>query len=339
MARVAAVLRALWRLVVRDHRRLGSLIGNNLFLVFFLLQASAAFLALLVALVAFIPTGASAASKIPAERAGLWPLEVWEWIVVRAGALVMTPVVLLALTALFVYRGSRGAWELAAAMMGLQLAGAGLRRLAARLPVLQPLRWVPAGPGTIGQLIRKDLREMLSVLDPYIALLASVTTIVYRLTHPGALPAEGRTMIALVVAVLLGTYAQCLFGVEARSGFTRYLLLPLRGWQILLAKDIAYLLVMLVLTAGIDPEVGLSAGLVCLALGHDRSVRFPVVQQRWGLVGGALLPFGVLQVGASAAVAHLVVQRGLVFLAPCVAVWAGSLLLYGRRWERAWRDD
>jgi hypothetical protein len=45
----------------------------------------------------------------------------------------------------------------------------------------------------------------------------------------------------------MSTYAQSLFGLElgSGSGMTRYHLLPLGGWEILLAKDIAFLAMLL----------------------------------------------------------------------------------------------
>ena len=46
----------------------------------------------------------------------------------------------------------------------------------------------------------------------------------------------------------MSSYAQCLFGLDGEGGRSRYRLLPVRGWQLLLAKDAAFLIVLLPLT-------------------------------------------------------------------------------------------
>ena len=48
-------------------------------------------------------------------------------------------------------------------------------------------------------------------------------------------------VLSILIALALITYAQSLFGVDFGSGMTLYRLLPLRGWEILLAKDLAFL--------------------------------------------------------------------------------------------------
>jgi hypothetical protein len=100
---------------------------------------------------------------------------------------------------------------------------------------------VPSFPGRWNQLIRKDIREMLATLDFYCALLLSIASAVFRLVGV-QVPAEARLWLAVLVVLALSSYAQCLFGLDGAAGFARYKLLPLGGWEILAAKDTAFLL-------------------------------------------------------------------------------------------------
>jgi len=77
--------------------------------------------------------------------------------------------------------------------------------------------------------------------------------------------------MTVLVVVALSSYAQCLFGLDGAGGWSRYRLLPLRGWQILAAKDAAFLLVTAVLVAPLAPLAGMGAALVALAMGGGRS--------------------------------------------------------------------
>jgi hypothetical protein len=182
-------------------------------------------------------------------------------------------------------------------------------RLASRDSHWDLLRHIPQFPGRLGGLVRKDMREMLSLMDPYAALLLSIGGGAYRLfgAHPD--PAAF-AIVGLLVALTMSTCAQSLFGLELDSGMTRYRLLPLGGWEILLAKDIAFLAVLFVPLLPLDPAPGMTFGLAALALGHHSSVLLEVPQQRWRFTGG-------LVVFVLAAVGYFV-----------------SLRYYGRRWER-----
>ena len=81
-------------------------------------------------------------------------------------------------------------------------------------------------------------------------------------------------MIGLLVALALSPYAQSLFGLDLESGVTRYRLLPLRGWEVLTAKDIAFLGLLFVLLLPLNPAPPGSDGdlraAVCCPLGRSR---------------------------------------------------------------------
>jgi len=136
------------------------------------------------------------------------------------------------------------------------------------------------------------------------------------------------------VVLALSTYAQCLFGLDGPAGLTRYRLSPMRGWSILLAKGIAFLLLVAVLTAGLDMLTGMTAGLAALAIGHHGSVRTPVPQQRWRFTGGTLFPTGLVQVVVMFGVGVGTHRAGVLYLALSAAGYAASLWFYGWNQER-----
>jgi hypothetical protein len=111
-------------------------------------------------------------------------------------------------------------------------------------------------------------------------------------------------------------------------------LLPLRGWEILLAKDAAFLAVLLVMLLPLDAGPGMTFGLVALALGHHSSVLLELPQHRWRFTGGRLLPVGALQAVGGMAVGFVEYRRGWPVLAIATAGYLASLSYYGRRWER-----
>jgi hypothetical protein len=141
------------------------------------------------------------------------------------------------------------------------------------------------------------------------------------------------TIIGLLVALAMSTCAQSLFGLDLDSGITRYHLMPVSGWEILLAKDMAFLAILLVLLLPLDPWPGMTFGLVALAFGHHSSVLAGLPQQRWRFASGNL-PFGAMQTAAGMAVGFVEHQRGLSVLALAAMGYLASVYYYGRRWER-----
>jgi hypothetical protein len=90
-------------------------------------------------------------------------------------------------------------------------------------------RGVPHFPGALNHLIRKNLREILSTLDFYCALLLALSLTAYRLLGP-PLPPEALLAMTLLIVLALSTYTQSLFGLDGEGGLSRYRLLPLAGW-------------------------------------------------------------------------------------------------------------
>lgn len=199
----------------------------------------------------------------------------------------------------------------------MQVAAIGLRA-----PSRAVLRGVPAAPGSMGQLVRAGVRQMFTVLDTYLAILVSAVGSVF------GREAGAGTILALLVVLALSTYTQSLFALDGAAGATRYRLLGLRGWQMLLAKDAAWLGLVLVLTLPLDAVAGLTFGFTALAVGHYPSVALRLPVRRWRFTGGRLV-FGIAQsvVGTALAVA------GRPYLAVAAGLWLVSLYGCGRLWD------
>jgi hypothetical protein len=332
MARLFAILKALGRAFQRGEKSFGSLAGNNFFLVAVLFLGKAGtFLFLIMGLVILFPLSTDPLRKIPASRLALWPLERREYWVLRALSPWVNPMTwAIAALALWAARGSvtMGLWALAA---GLFAAGFAISELP--LPAGAAMwRRVPHFPGPLDQLVRKNLREMFSTLDFYCALLLSASAGAYRFAGR-ALPAEARLAMTVLVVVALSSYAQCLFGLDGAGGWSRYRLLPVSGWQILAAKDAAFLLVAVALAAPLAPLAGTGAALVALAMGRRSSVEDPRPQTRWRFSAGTSPVYGIVEVMAMASAASAIFFTSGLVLLPCAAAWLASLWWYRRRME------
>jgi hypothetical protein len=194
-------------------------------------------------------------------------------------------------------------------------------------------RPIPNFPGQLNQLVRKNIREILSTLDFYCALILSLSTIGFRIAGVN-MPGEAFMAMTLLVVLALASYAQCLFGLDGAGGLSRYRLLPLRGWQLLAAKDAAFLLVAIPLTLPLAPLVGAGAACVALAIGHSPAVERPRTQTRWRFTTGASIGNGIVQIVGMAMAASTIWTYPPVMLV-CVGTWLGSLWWYGRQMERA----
>jgi hypothetical protein len=332
MARTAAILKAIGRALRRDQQTIESIAGNNFFWVtVLLLQAAGEFIYLLLGLILLFPLSTDPLRKIPASRLALWPIDPRERWTLRLASPWVNPMSwLLAIGAVFVARGkvSVGLWGSVAALI-----------VAAFIISAIPWRkrggaWrpVPRFPGPLNHLIRKNVREMLVTLDFYCALLLSLIALAFRTA--GKLPAEAMLPMTALVAIALSSYAQCLFGLDGDSGIERYRLMPLRGWQVLIAKDAAYLSLAIPLSLTLSPLAGASGALIALAIGHGATVKRHKPQARWRFSSGAPLMEGLTQAALIAMAAAAVMS--FLWIAPlCLGAWVFSLWWYGGIWERA----
>jgi len=333
MARIIAVLRALATVEGRNARSMGSFTANNFFLVALLLlflgdpQAFVS-LTVIIGVVLFLPLSADPLRRVPKDRLAVWPLSGTERRLLRLLSPWFNPVTWL-LAALAIWRSvTLGLWVLVAGFFAIGFvapslpfgAGHGLWRR------------VPHIPGPLDQLLRKNLRQALSTLDFYCGLVLSAGALGARLA--GQLFPEALLPMTILVMLAISTQPQSLFGLDSEGGMTRYRLLPVRGWQVLAAKDLAFLLTALLLTSPLRPLAGLAAALMLLALGHSTSVNRRREQVRWRFSEGSGFGAGMFRAAATIAAAASAADLGPLILLPCAAACAGSVWWCGRGLER-----
>jgi hypothetical protein len=325
MARIAIVLGALWTAVRRNAKSIASFSSNNFFIVgaaFLLLGDPGAFVSLnaVVMAILFFPLSTDPLRKIPAIRLALWPLTRRDRWILRMISPWLNPIAWL-LAALALWKG---------VAISLWAAIAGLFVIAFVMPSLPSgsqkgiWRLMPQFPGPLNQLVRKDLRQILSSLDFYCALSWAAVAAIVRVT--GKLPPEARVPMSMVVIFALSTIALNSFGLDGDAGMNRYRLLPVSGWKILLAKDAAFLLIAVLLTLPLSPMAGLSAALTALAIGHYDSVTLRHQETRWRFRTSESFGRSIFQV-------ILLIMAGTggpIALALATVCYAGSTWWFGR---------
>ncbi len=314
-----------------------SLKVNNFFLVILLfvfsnLQSglepkSAEFFILLLGLFLLFPLSSDPLALIPASRLASWPLTSNQLRALRLASVLLSPVLWIAIVVL----AFTGRYRLAVIWL-VMAAAVSLVKLPSRWIGSTPLRFIPQFPGPLGGLIRHDLREMLNVLDPYVASVFCIGGLLYRIFSSHVDP-QASIILAILIGIVLSTYAQCLFGLDVSgSAMTRYRLLPLRGWQILVAKDLAYFAVLIPLILPFHWIAGLTFGFVSLAIGHHPSVLVRASIFRWRFAGSRLFP-GVVQAVVAIAMSISAARDNLTYFAVAVALYLASLAVYGRLLE------
>jgi hypothetical protein len=333
MARVPAVLGAVWTAMRRDSRSLASFTGNNFFfvsllLLFFSDPGGFTTLNIILAVVLFFPLSADPLRKVPRARLAIWPIATGEYRLLRVLSVWLNPLTWL-LAALAIWRSvSIGLWTLVAVLFAIGFLAPSVRLRGG----MSPWRWLPPMPGPLNQLVRKNLREMLSTLDFYCAVMLTGGAFVLRLK--GLIPAAAALPMTLLVMLALSTYAQALFGLDGDGGMARYRLLPLAGWQILAAKDAAYIAIAVLLTLPWSPLAGFAAAVTALALGHYTSVNRRRAQTRWRFTTGASFGGAIVQVLLMDLAAAAVFYYGPLVAAIPAAAYACSTWWFGRVWQR-----
>ena len=331
---LAAILHALRRATQRDLGTFAALRVNNFFLFVALLVAGAVssgvqpwsaypFLGLLGILLAF-PLSGDPLDRIPVERQLLWPLTRSQSLALRCIGRLLNPILWLALLLL-----PRIGWSGAGVLLGFQFLTIGIRSIVRQLPNLDIARAVPLFPGTMGALVTNHLRQMLALLDTWLAVALAVGAWTYRLRGPIG-DTQGPPILGIVIALALSTQAQSLFSLDGTGGKS----LPVRGWQRLLAKDIAFLGVLLLLALPLNPLPAMASGLAALSVGHHSSVLIPMAQKRWRFTGGRLLPIGALQAVATVAAGFAQIRSSVFVIAVLTVLFVASLSVYGRLLDR-----
>ena len=325
IARVAKLVRTVAIVTWRDVRSLGSLAGQNFLFCF---ATGAGFFALLLLVVLLFPLSTDPMEKIPEDRRASWPVERWEWAVVRFAAILLSPVAWVAMV-LFATAG----WRVGALMLAGGVVFYGIKQLAETVSGRLGFYRLPAFGGLTGSIMRLQLRTMLHTLDPYLALALVAATEIYRLFASKPLDPAAPKILSLLVAMAVSTEGQVLFSIDGR-GAERFRLMPIRGWRILLAKDLAFLVIVGALAAPLDFMSGFFGGMAAVAVGHHNSVFKTVKQTRWRFTRGVLFPPGALQTVALLGVGMFARTEVVRVAVPCVLAWLGSVILYGWLWDR-----
>jgi len=324
VARLQTLLRTISIAFWREQKSLASIASNNSFLVIaLLLRKAGSFLYLLAGLVLLFPLSADPLRTIPRERLALWPLSRRQHVWLRLLSPMLNPLTWLVLGAAVWALKGRITPGLFAALATAFLAGFLLPGITSGSRG-STLHRVPQFPTRLNQLIRKNIREILQTLDFYCALGLSVAGALYRLLAL-EVPGEALLGLTILIVLILSSLAQCLFGLEGETHFTRYRLLPVAFWELLLAKGLAWLVLVVMLTLPFAPLSGLAGGLAALAVGQYASVTEGRPQARWRFSTGGAIGNGVLQIFAmcGAAVATARITPAVLLLA--AALYAASL--------------
>ena len=328
MARFRSILDAVRRAANRGSKSLWQVNGNNMFyagvtLAFMSDPAAPGLFMVLIAIVLFLPSSGDPMTAVPRERLDLWPLTPWERRGLRMVSPLLNPLAWIILAGMVWKRVTWGLWAFVAGFFLAGFIGSSFR---------MPGVWVPRIPlGNLTHLVRKDLRQFLTALDLYCALLIAAPALYFRLI--GELPVDAHVPLTGVVIIIMSTMPLTLFGLDGESGMTRYRLWPLVGWRVLAAKGIAYLLLMLLVTLPLSPSGGLAGGLLALAVGQFVSVRQAIPQSRWRFRASRPFAYSLVQMLSAILGFAAVTKLGVLCLGPCVAVYAASLWVCGRRFN------
>jgi hypothetical protein len=337
VARARVILAALAKVTRRDRKSIFSFSTNNLFYVgmaflFAKDPGATAFFGVIIGVVLFFPLTGDPLRKVPPDRLALWPLTRREHWVLRAATAWLNPIVWLLLVVLAWRRVTFGLWMLVAMLFVLGFAapwkfrrdrgGAWLR--------------LPSFPAPLNQLIRKNLREMFATLDLYAALIVALPAAAIRAAE--RLPAAAFLPVTLLIMLLLSTCALSLFGLDGEGAITRYRLLPLSGWQILVAKDVVFLVVSVLLTAAFDPLAGLAAALMALTAGHFTSVKRHGHERKWRFQTSESFATSITEILTMIAAGAAAVQWSPLVLVACLGLYALSTWRTGRVLEEGFSE-
>ena len=278
-----------------------------------------------VGIVLILPMSADPLGTLPVVRLRSWPLEKRELRMLRVASPWLNPMSWLLVTLAF--------WKRIALSLWMVIAAPAIVRWIAP-PGWVPVRavmWknVPRLPGPLGILIRKDLRQLLSTLDFWVAMVIAAPALAAR--GGGLLPRDALVPLTLILMLALSTCAQSLFGLDGESGMARYRLLPAPGWQILAAKDIAFLLIAAVLSLPFSVLCGSAAALAGLAVGHGGSVASLRKESRWRFQTSPSFDISAAQIAAMAGAGSAAALWNPMVLVVCIAVCGWSLRRAGRR--------
>jgi len=213
-------------------------------------------------------------------------------------------------------------------------------------------------PGRLGPLVQKEQRRIVTVLDIWMGLLPVVFAV--ALSFSISLSSTVRQAIVVIVCALnINATLNCL-GLDRPAGLTRYLILPIRGRDLLMAKNVSAMVIMtmqlaLVLAIGAwqsgvmqlggDVLVAIVVLLAHLAWGNLVSVFEPrrAEPRKFSSGGDPVTMVVSVFVGSAPGVAVIVLLGNGSPVSPLaiaaivlltIAAYYGSLQFAGRSFER-----
>lgn len=279
---------------------------------------------ILIAIILFLPSSRDPLTTVPSERLDLWPLTRAERYGLRLLSPLLNPIAWLLLAGMIWKRTMWGVWACVGSFFLCGFVGSSFR-----LPRL----WVPRIPlGMLTELVRKDLRQLLTALDLYCAILIAAPAAYLRCR--GELPPSAQLPLTALVVVMMSTMGLTLFGLDGASGITRYSLWSLARWQVLASKGMAYMLLTFVIMLPLSPMSGLAGGLAALTAGQFVSLKQVIPQVRWRFRASSPFAYSMAQMLFALFAVFMVAQLGVLFgLGLCFAAYAVSLWLCVRQWS------
>ena len=157
---------------------------------------------------------------------------------------------------------------------GLQYAGS---RRSQRFTVLGLIHF----PGRFGGLLKKELRYFIRLLDVYFAVPIVILFVIYLASNPEASAAVFKVVLIVLFLPWISMASNC-FGLDSPLGLDRYSLFPLSGRDILLSKNLAFVLLFMILVDAIFPLALWRFGAAITALGFIELVLMALAYLSWG---------------------------------------------------------
>lgn len=176
--------------------------------------------------------------------------------------------------------------------------------------------------GKMGGLSAKDLRYFRRLLDPYLGLLAGALCSLYLVTAD--VPSSDVFWIFIIIIfVPNASVAFNYFGLDNRSGLNRYALLPIKGKEIILSKNLAFVTVISIQVFLMTLLAGWRLGLGVAALGAVQAALLALANMTWGNWMAVNHPFKMQFFRLSSGGSPIDALGGVVFgsLPGIVAIW------------------
>ncbi len=286
--------------------------------------SSTAVIYLMVGLLWMLPISQELTRRVPSIPFRLWPLGRRQKAAIYIANLLLNPLIAIAILFAALSRDP----GVGVALFWTGLAGPFLVLGSHRL-VWSPFESIPRLPGKLGGLMQSYLRELLQLLDFYLALLTAIGGLIFcRLSaHPDS---EAAIVLGVIVVLIMSTCAQGHTSFDAVASDQRIRMLPISRIAVLFARDVAWLLVTVPLVIGFRPLACVGAALAALAVGHRISAGKSIEQRRWNFATGKLVPEGIFQMLVTVSAGAAVYNQGLPAFFLVLVGYAGSLLWFGR---------